>query len=275
MKRPAQVEQGPVRGGVGAVARDRRSTPRPCAGPALLTTVSGSRNSPLATARSRIARIAAVTCSARTSGARTATTARDRAAREGAVDAVVGLHDRQVARQPLDARVRGVQAQRRHRQQRRSTPPAPSAETHGWRSTAPDDGGPEAGLAVRAVAAGEERHAALVHAVAELGQDGRQHRQRADDRDRHDEDRARRERLERRVAGEVHPGHRDHHGAARRPARPAPRSPPRRPARRRCRGRARARRARGAGRTSSSRPRRRGRPAGSPTRSPGRPATAG
>ena len=55
-----------------------------------------------------------------TSSASTTTVGRDLAAGERGLHAVVGLHDRQVARQVVDARVRGLHAERRDRQARRA-----------------------------------------------------------------------------------------------------------------------------------------------------------
>jgi hypothetical protein len=60
----------------------------------------------------------------------------------------------------------------------------------------------------------QERHAALLDAVAEHRQQRRDDGHRADHRDRHDRDRADAERRERRVAGQEHAGHGDHHGQA-------------------------------------------------------------
>ena len=107
----------------------------------------------------------------------------------------------------------------------------------------------------------------LVDAVSEPGEDRRQDRERADDRDRHDGDRPTAKGREGRGAGEEHPRHGDRHGHARDEHRALPRS------RAGCKRGLRlvpacsALRVPAANRTSSSRPRRRGRPAG-PLRSP-------
>ena len=140
---------------------------------------------------------------------------RQRAAGERRLDAVVGLHDRQVARQ---ARRRpeltvcmfsaGSASASRIR-------PTATTETTGRASTRSRIAAPDARLAVVAMArAADERHAALLDPVAELGQQRGQDGERAEHRDRDDEHRADGERREHRVAGEEHAGHGDHHGQA-------------------------------------------------------------
>ena len=79
-------------------------------------------------------------CPAWTSGARDVVgldddDRRQRAAGERGLDAVVGLHDRQAARQARDARVDRVHAERRDREQRRARRAAATTETTGRAST--------------------------------------------------------------------------------------------------------------------------------------------
>ena len=105
----------------------------------------------------------------------------------------------------------------------------------------------------------EERDPAAVDAVAELRQHGRQHGQRADERDRDHQHGAHAERREDLRAHEEHARHRGHHHRSRRSAPRGPTSRRRPGAHRRASARARAPRARGAGRTASSRRRRPGR----------------
>ena len=73
-----------------------------------------------------------------------------------------------------------------------------------------EDRRPEPALAVVALEPPEERHARLVDPVAEPRQHRREDGQRADHRDGDDHHRPDREGHERLVAGEEHPGHRDH-----------------------------------------------------------------
>ena len=134
-------------------------------------------------------------------------------AREGGLDAVVGLHHLQVARVVLGT-AQVVCIPSAGTASATSTPAETSAETSGRRSTRSSTRDQRPSLADPALEAADERHAALVDPVAELRQQGRQHGQRADHRDGDDHDRAGRERGEIRDPAQVHPGHRDHHGEA-------------------------------------------------------------
>jgi hypothetical protein len=78
------------------------------------------------------------------------------------------------------------------------------------REHAVEDRTPEARLAAVGLQPVQERDAPLLDAVAELGQQRRQDRDRADHGHRHHHDRAGGKRRERLAAGEVHARHRDH-----------------------------------------------------------------
>ena len=186
-----QVERA-VRRRVGARARERDQT-RAARCEALTSTLSGSphlagRERP----RARAPRSPAVTGGAVTSGALTTTTAGSGPPGKAFSDAVVDLHHGQVARQSLHARVRpcagGTRGSRARPAAARPRPP----QSTGRRSTRADDRRPDARLAVARRPLREERDAAAVDAIAELGEHGRQHGQRAEQRDRDDEHRARR-----------------------------------------------------------------------------------
>ena len=127
------------------------------------------------------------------------------------------LDDRQSLRQALQAGVRGVQCRTRgsparpRSRRRRAAATSRGAAARGRRSRPRSVASPP-----RSRRRATNGTRALHHPVAELGQQGRQHGQGAEHRDRDDQDRAGRHRGERLVAGEVHPGHRRHHGEARR-----------------------------------------------------------
>ena len=77
-----------------------------------------------------------------------------------------------------------------------------------------EDEAPDAGVALLALEAPQQRQAAAVDAVAELGEHGGEHRQRAEHRDADDQDRADRHRAALGLADEEHAGERRHHGQA-------------------------------------------------------------
>ena len=189
---------------------------------------------------------------------------RQRAARELGLDPVVRLHDRQVLRQAVRARLLGVHVQRRDRQRDQQ---AGGRDRRDQRAAqdAIEDRVPDPRLAVGATQSVQERDAPLLNPVAELRQHRRQHRERAEHGHGDDHDRADRERHEGRAAGQEHAGHRDRHGQPRDEHGPAGgRGGDLQGALVRVARRA-VQRAGGAGRTASSRLPRRARPAGSPS----------
>ena len=98
-----------------------------------------------------------------------------------------------------------------------SRPPARTTETTGRAEDAGQDRVPHARLALVLVATlGDVGQAALLEPalLAEVGQHGRQERERPDHGDGDDDDRADAEGREDRVAGEEHAGHRGDHGEA-------------------------------------------------------------
>ena len=105
-------------------------------------------------------------------------------------------------------------------------PPAAPVARHGRQQRAPQhpvhDARPDAERGHAVAETTEAGNPALLDAIAEHRQHGGQHRERSEHRDGDDRDRAGGERRERRGAGEVHAGHRDHdrdagdeHGATR------------------------------------------------------------
>ncbi len=139
---------------------------------------------------------------------------RQRATRERGLDALVGLHDRQVVRE-----TRGAWVDRLHVQggqgEDDQQPAGQDDREHRPRERAVDHPGPDARLAVVAVTqTADVRHAALLDVVAQLGEDGGQDGDAADHRDCDDEHRADGEGREDGVAGQEHARHRDQHGQA-------------------------------------------------------------
>ena len=94
-----------------------------------------------------------------------------------------------------------------------SAPPESTAESDRPAQDAVEHEAPDARLA-GPLRRREERDPSLVDAVAELREQRRQDRERADQRDRDHQHRADGDRREDGVAGEEHPGHRDQHGQA-------------------------------------------------------------
>ena len=167
------------------------------------------------------------------------------------------------AADPVDAGLRGVQAERRDRQRERARRPRRRPRRAGA-------GGRGRGSRSRCGSSPLLRRRRCTNGIRPFStrspsfesMAGRTVSER-EHRDRDDEHRPDREGHERLVAGEEHAGHRDQHGDARRRGRPGPRSR-RRPRARRARcGRRPAPRVRAACRRASSRPRRRARSAGS------------
>jgi hypothetical protein len=138
---------------------------------------------------------------------------RDLAAREGGVDAVVDLHDLEVARQVVRAGEHGAHAERREGEDQQDD----RGEDRRDRRTPQHDvqnGVPEPALAALAPQPVQERDPALLDAVAEQREHRRDDRHRADHRHQHDGDRADAERREGLVAGQEHAGHGHDHGQA-------------------------------------------------------------
>ena len=95
-----------------------------------------------------------------------------------------------------------------------STAAEPSAVDERVAQDRVQDHRPDAVLAALAAEPAEERDPALVDLVAEPREQRRQDGERAEHRDGDDDHRRDPERQVRLVAGEQHPGHRDHHGQA-------------------------------------------------------------
>jgi hypothetical protein len=135
---------------------------------------------------------------------------------------LVGLDLRNATGQILDARLGQLHSHRGRgeREQRRDA----HEERHpGVAQDRPQDSAPEPGIAVAPGEPPQQRNPGTVDPPAEDGEQRGQHRDRADDRDGHDQDRADGERFERHLAGEEHSGHGDddrepgdHDGAPRR-----------------------------------------------------------
>ena len=131
---------------------------------------------------------------------------------EGGLDAVVGLHHRDVTRGVVDAAQRASAFRS----------PAPRARPARWRPRAAESSGRRSTRSRMRdqmpasptvfLMRPTSGSTTLVDAVAELREQRRQHRQRADHRDCDDHDRAGRKRGEIGDSAQVHAGHRDHHG---------------------------------------------------------------
>ena len=134
-----------------------------------------------------------------------------RAAGEGGLDPVVGLHDRNLAREARDAGEGRVHPERREGQEdeeaRRGDGRDERAPQH-----AVEDGAPEAGVAALLAQPVHERDLPLLDAVAEPGEERREHGQRAGDGDGDDHDRPDRDRRPDRRPAEEEPCERDEHG---------------------------------------------------------------
>ena len=125
-----------------------------------------------------------------TSLAWTTASAGQRAAGERGLDALVGLHDRQVVRQAGDAGVDRLHVQRGEREDDQDAAGGDHRDDRAGEGLV-DDPAPDARLAVIAVAqAAEVGHAALLDVVAELGEDRGEDGDAAEHGDGDDEHRA-------------------------------------------------------------------------------------
>ena len=125
---------------------------------------------------------------------------------------VVGLHRRQGLRIGLSARSDRLQLQGDEAQGDEKASCEQDRRNRMAKDRAKESTSRKPAFTVLGPHALQDRDVELLHPVAEPREHGRQDRQRSEHRHRHDEDGGRAESLERRVAGQEHPGHRDHDG---------------------------------------------------------------
>ena len=134
-----------------------------------------------------------------------------RAAREGRLDPVVGLHDRDLARHARDAREGRVHPERRERKDHEHAGRGDGGDERPPEH-AVEDRAPYAGVAAPPAQAVQEGDLALLDAVAQPGEQRREDGQRAGDGDGDDHDGADRDRGPDRRPAEEEPGERDDDG---------------------------------------------------------------
>ncbi len=149
-------------------------------------------------------RVAPLDCDDRTTGT----------TRERIVDCMERLQFRLALRQRIEPTVGRVEMESRKREHDENTGRRDRRD-HRMTKDGLEDRAPEAAaVTVVTTESMQERNATLLDSVAQLREDSRKHRERADHRNTDDHHRAYRERHERLVAREEHPRHGDHHGQA-------------------------------------------------------------